>query len=116
MNMDHVEPRKKVGEGRNRLLGKLICFSCQKHCRCSCDDKHLWIEEIYDALIFSDGRFELWTRCDDNKELDAFMLTEISSITEKQLIPSGQGVAVEFYDTRLECSSCGSQEFLPLSS
>jgi hypothetical protein len=116
MTTDESEDRQKVGEGQNHLLANLICLSCQKHCRRSQDDKHLWIEDIYEALIFPDGRFELWTSRDEQKNLHAFMLAEITSITQEQVIRFGQGVTINFYGKRLECSSCGSQEFLPLET
>ncbi len=63
---DQSETRHKVGTGHNGLLGRLVCFSGQKHCNVSQHDQDLW--------------------------------------------------TVVFHGERPECSSCGSEEFLPLEA
>ena len=103
---------RTVGVGTNPAIGSLFCFSCRQHCRRANEDKWTHIDHVYEIRVYLGGRFELQTDQETDGELQQAIIDEFTAITEDDFEPFGEGVAVAFYDYRMECASCGSQEFV----
>lgn len=122
------EHKTHRASGMNRLLGSLVCYSCQRHTRLDYD-KTLWLNwpqktpspfrMEWDATVLRDSHpvhviktGELIVGCDCcSKQFLESIIKDLESISHADLIPFGQGVALEYFGKRIECSQCGSEEF-----
>jgi len=108
--------RQLVGQGTRKLLGELVCFSCQEHNRCSYEDKYLDLNNAYYVSKFADGSFESFSYGIKNAEKEEDILVGLNTVSNKLLEKFYSGVSYTFQGRKLECASCSSQEFLEQSS
>ncbi len=104
--------RKKYPITINKCLAELLCYSCQEHNRCAWDDKHISVDDNIRILIFADGRCEVWSMEELDQEICDLLLSEINSISRNCAESFGDGISVTILNKKVECSSCGSEEFI----
>ena len=104
--------RKKYASTNNKYLAELLCYSCQEHNRCAWDDKHISVDDNIRILIFADGRCEVWATEELEQEICDLLISEIDSISRNNAETFGDGVSVTILNKKVECSSCGSEEFV----
>ena len=103
---------QSVATGLNALLGRLVCYSCQRHTRLYYD-KTLRAERSHRVYVFRNGALSIGCDCCTPEFLQS-VIQEVESISQTDLVPFGQGVAIEFFGKRMECAQCGSEEFCEL--
>lgn len=110
------QERRLIGSGINKLLGNLVCYSCQEHNRCAYEDKYFDIDSANHVSIFAGGKFELFSKSLEDLERAEILIVELNKISDKHLEKFYNGVSITFKGTKLECASCGSQEFIAPSA
>lgn len=96
----------------NSFLGKLICYSCRAHNSFSPYDKVFLLPDECEVRVHSDGRVKFYNPSGKFIELGRKLIREAIELDRSDLKSYGEGYSVSLRNSRLECASCGDEEFL----